>query len=359
MTHEQPKDGASHNNDSAPSSNNVDTISTNMNYMSISKEDNSVPKCTEFDTEAEIPSNKKELTSCAQKVGASDDDGVDLSGAHHRSQLNLGSSSKINADITSDKNCGLCGWGQTSKMCTSCEQKVEQANADDILESRDDKLFEEPPPKEDCPICMQPMPFAIGECGVEKVYMACCGKIVCLGCMAAAQDEMIKGNMKQWCAFCRVPHPKTKKEHLKRLKKRMKLNDAEAFYVLGNAYRDGSLGLPKDWKKALQLWKRAAELGSARAHYNVACSYLVGIGIEVDYIEADRYERLAAKGGHEIARYNLGIGERNRGNISQAMKHHMIAAKSGYDSSLKEVGIGFRAGHVTKDEYASTLRECL
>ena len=38
------------------------------------------------------------------------------------------------------------------------------------------------------------------------------------------------------------------------------------------------------------------------------------------------------------------------------MKHFMIAAKAGFDLSLKEVGEGYKRGHVTKDEYAQTLR---
>jgi len=38
------------------------------------------------------------------------------------------------------------------------------------------------------------------------------------------------------------------------------------------------------------------------------------------------------------------------------MKHFMIAARAGCDTSLKEVGEGYKVGHVTKDEYARTLR---
>ena len=38
------------------------------------------------------------------------------------------------------------------------------------------------------------------------------------------------------------------------------------------------------------------------------------------------------------------------------MKHWMIAARAGYEKALKKVGEGYKAGHVTKDEYATTLR---
>lgn len=34
----------------------------------------------------------------------------------------------------------------------------------------------------------------------------------------------------------------------------------------------------------------------------------------------------------------------------------MIAAKAGCDDSLKRVGLEYKSGHVTKDEYASILR---
>ena len=40
--------------------------------------------------------------------------------------------------------------------------------------------------------------------------------------------------------------------------------------------------------------------------------------------------------------------------MNRAMKHHMIAARAGVDLSLKKVGEGYRAGHLTKDEYASS-----
>ena len=66
--------------------------------------------------------------------------------------------------------------------------------------------------------------------------------------------------------------------------------------------------------------------------------------------------RLAAIGGHEISRHMLGSIEANRGIMDRAMKHYMIAARCGYEDSLKKVGEGYKAGHVTKDEYASALR---
>jgi len=131
-------------------------------------------------------------------------------------------------------------------MSTSCEQKingdghtsrsgvdvdidtVSDSLANASISDDDDKLFADPPPKKECPICMLPIPYSFGACGVQTIYMACCGKTVCFGCMLAAAEEVVKGNIKKWCPFCRMPMDFTDKEMTKRVKKRLKLNDADA-----------------------------------------------------------------------------------------------------------------------------------
>ena len=79
-------------------------------------------------------------------------------------------------------------------------------------------------------------------------------------------------------------------------------------------------------------------------------------GVEKDREKAIYHAQLAAIGGHEISRHNLGVAEGKLGNYHRAYKHCIIAAKSGMDESLKKVGDGYKAGYVTKDEYATTLR---
>ena len=274
----------------------------------------------------EISSNKKVSTSCDQKVESCNrnNDGVD-----HNTSSNIDVSDSLGrVDISND--------------------------GDDKMSISDEKLFAAPPPKEDCPICFLPMPHADGICGVGKTYMPCCGKLLCEGCSIAEDDEMVKGNIKAWCSLRRLPLPKSNEEYIKRLKKRMQLNDARALGVMGRDYQYGKSGLPKNLNKAFELLKKSADLGSPMAHYDLAYAYLNGEGIEGDDEEkAFHHWKLAAIGGHEIARYYLGVLEKN---APVAMKHHMIAARSGYDASLKMVGEGYKAGLVTKDEYANTLR---
>ena len=229
------------------------------------------------------------------------------------------------------------------------------------ISTSDDKLFQDPPPKEDCPLCMQPVPYAIGLCDVGTTYMPCCGKSICEGCVVAAHGAMIERELNALCPFCRLRLPQSSNANrmkLKQCKQRMKLDDASAFYTLGRAYLHASWGLPVDDEEAMKWMKKAADLGHPDAHFSIANAYYGAqlVGLDIDTNKAIHHWKIAAIGGHEIARDNLGIMEAANGNMDKALKHYMISAKLGYDQALKRVGEGYKDGHVTKDEYANTLR---
>ena len=135
----------------------------------------------------------------------------------------------------------------------------------------------------------------------------------------------------------------------------MKLNDAGAFRWLGDSYSHGNNGLQKDLRKAFELYNRGAELGLSMCHAKIAYMYQ-GEGVEKDEEKSEHHLMLAAIGGVEQARHMFGDMEVSKGNMDRAMKHYMIAARCGYDESLKNVGEGYKAGHVTKDDYAKTMR---
>ena len=62
--------------------------------------------------------------------------------------------------------------------------------------------------------------------------------------------------------------------------------------------------------KAIELWKRGAELGSCNANAYLGYVYLDGRGVEKDIDRGIHYNKLAAIGGHEIARHlNCGNGQ--------------------------------------------------
>jgi len=202
---------------------------------------------------------------------------------------------KIN--ITNMSKCAACGkGGDNLKVCTSCEQvsycnaKCRKAHRSTHKKEckklaaerklKDDKLFAEPPTKEDCPICMQPIPYSVGLCGVYTVYEPCCGKTLCEGCLMEAQEEIDNGNLKPWCAFCRVPNAESNEERLERVHKRMELKDSAAFDWLARVYYNGDLGFSPDVNKALGLWKTAADIGSIQAHHQIAIMYQQSDGVE-------------------------------------------------------------------------------
>ena len=132
-----------------------------------------------------------------------------------------------------------------------------------------------------------------------------------------------------------------------------------AFKNLETTYSNGDDGLPKDPKKAFELWSRAAELGSAGGHLNVADFYNSGKIMERDLRKTVYHWEQAAMLGNGRARHTLGcIEDEEKGNTSRAAKKHwIIAAGAGDKDSLDSLRQGFSTGHVTKAQYEKALRD--
>jgi len=147
--------------------------------------------------------------------------------------------------------------------------------------------------------------------------------------------------------------------------KRIEANDAEALITMGNFYRHGQFGLPSDRDKAMELWQKAAELGSAHANFRIGFKYMCSdqslFGWHWIRKNARHHYEIAAMKGHTEARHELGRFESCpfECNMPRATKHWIIAAKAGYNGSMEEIKKLFLAGNgeVTKEEYAQTLRE--
>ena len=220
-------------------------------------------------------------------------------------------------------------------------------------ELHDTALFKKPPPPEECPICMLSLPLYATHTGMT--FHTCCGKRICDGCIYI-MDETGGKNMKL-CPFCKTPPAESDEEDIGRLKKLMEKGNGMAFHMLASYYRDGTLGMPQDNAKANELCLKAGELGCAEAYFNLGIAYSNGDGMEIDKKKAKHYNELAAMNGDVTARYNLGCSEGQDGNHHRAMKHLLISARVGHKLSLYGVKYGYTNGHVTKEEYANTLRE--
>ena len=275
------------------------------------------------------------------------------------------------------KKCANCGKGEENsdslKACTACKL-VKYCNRECQIAHRplhktecrrraaelhDEALFKEHPPREDCPICLLPLPLAAN----QTTFKSCCGKIICCGCIYAIIEEAcLKAKKKgteevnDLCPFCRAPTATSDAEEIERMKKLMDANNAEAFNQLAGDYECGNRGMPQDWSKANELWLKAGELGCANGYNNLGHSYYNGRGVDMDIKKAKYYWELGAMDGDVFARHNIGCIEGNAGNDNRAYKHLMLSTKAGYKYSLDVVKEGFMDGMVTKDEYASTLR---
>ena len=305
---------------------------------------------------------------------------MELSGA--LSSLNIGSGNgngnesnneekEAVTNINSVAICAACGKesdGDTMNMCHKCDL-VKYCNAAckkkhkskhkkkcerRVAELYDEKLFKEPPPREECPICMLPLPLAADQAD----FHPCCGKTVCNGCVSA----IVEREGAYLCAFCRTPHVNpnqmkmSNEETIRRTNNLINKGNANAYYMLAGCYVDGEMGLPQDRQKANELYLKAGELGCAPAYFNLGNTYSCGRGVEVDEEKAKHYYELAAINGSVKARHNLGVLEAQAGNPQRACKHLLIAANAGFKQSLEAVKDGYQHGHITKDEYANTLR---
>ena len=96
--------------------------------------------------------------------------------------------------------------------------------------------------------------------------------------------------------------------------------------ALGNIYYHGNGGLLQDPTKALELYARAAALGSSNAHFHLGRFYDDG----GDLTKAKFHYEAATMAGHEVARCNLGTLEAQSGNVERAVKHYMNASSGCY-----------------------------
>ena len=240
------------------------------------------------------------------------------------------------------------------KYCSDeCQRDHKSQHEEDCkkraAELRDELLFKQPEISHlgDCPICCLPLPLDLRKSSIN----ACCGKFICNGCTFANQKRQLEQNRDPLCPFCRKLTPKTKKEHDKRMKKRIKANDPVVLCDEGgNQYVKGYRS------RGFEYWTKAAQLGNAEAHYQLAHLYCEGIVVEKDIGKSNYHLEEAAIGGHPSARYNLGCEEIDNGNVERAVKHWIIAATQGCDDSVKSLMNAFKRGECSKDELASTLR---
>jgi TPR repeat protein len=114
-------------------------------------------------------------------------------------------------------------------------------------------------------------------------------------------------------------------------------------------YEDGKAAYERgDYAAALKYWRPLAELGHARAMFNLGVMYRDGRGVPQDYAEAVKWLRKAAEQGHANAQNNLGImyyyGRDVPKDYAEAVKWYRKAAEQGDASAQFRLGVMYAKG---------------
>ena len=264
-------------------------------------------------------------------------------------------------------SCGTTGGDDINlKRCNGCflvrycsvkcqkehRPKHKKACKKRAAELRDELLFRQPESNHhgDCPICCVPLPID----NKKSTLYSCCSKQICNGCQHANRKREIEGRLQQRCPFCRKAAAKTDEEsyvHRQRMK-RIEANDPVAMREMGkDKSHEG------DYNTAFEYFTKAAALGDIEAHYQLSGLYQEGEGVEKDQIKQIHHLTKASIGGHPKARHNLGwLEARRNGRLDRAVKHFTIAAKLGDDKSLENLKELYKAGYVSKEDFAAALR---
>ena len=316
---------------------------------------------------------------------SSEEDGT-VTAAQELGSNSLGESaerkeSTTKSGTTPTKLCSACGKkSNTLKKCNGCkcvwycdkkcqnkhrkEHKKECKRIKGELDKRGGKLdlgeeldvgpLEKPPPREECPICMHVLPIH----QMLQAYAGCCGKTICGGCNLQHQTKSVgQTEDTRTCAFCRESIPRTDKECLSRLIKRVKIKDPKALHSMAMHFFHGRLGLPLDPAKCIDLMRQAADLGNAVSQYQLATFHRTGeMGLEQSVEKERKYMEKAAEGGYLMARYNLGVAEHNKGNRPGAMHHLRLSAAGGAKWSMDSMIAYFEYGLLRHADLSETLQ---
>ena len=324
---------------------------------------------------------KKELDAAAEPLNES-----------AKRKVEPGNNEDANKDETPTKVCSACGEkSDTLKKCNGClcvwycdkdcqnkhrkEHKIECRRIKKELDKRGGKLdvgtekdlgpLPDPPPKEDCPICMRPLSIHTA----LRAYFPCCGKTLCCGC---DYQHAKRGQELRSCAFCREPISRSDEVDrevriLAKLRKRAEGNDRTAMRTLGGFYSRGQLGLPLDQAKCIDLYRQSADLGCPDAQFRLGGFLARGeMGLEQNEEEANKYWKKAAEGGHLESRHNLGCTEVRNGGRERAtglfaanaaaMRHWRLSASGGYRRSMESLIVSFEGGLLHHGDLAGTLQ---
>ena len=107
---------------------------------------------------------------------------------------------------------------------------------------------------------------------------------------------------------------------------------------LAQLYHQGIRGIEQNDKKAVKIWKRAAELGNVSAMNGLAFNYFHGKGVKPDKKKAMQLYERASKTGNPRATCNLGLVLCEHRRFEEAVQLFRLSAEQNFTDSLCMLG---------------------
>ena len=137
------------------------------------------------------------------------------------------------------------------------------------------------------------------------------------------------------------------------------LGSALAQYNLGEMYRNGK-GVPQDDAEAVKWFRKAAEQGNANAQFNLGSQYRKGKGVPQDDAEAVNWFHKAAEQGNANAQNWLGLmyseGKGVPQDDTEAVKWYRKAAEQGNEIAQFNLGSQYRKGKGVPQDTAEAVK---
>ena len=133
---------------------------------------------------------------------------------------------------------------------------------------------------------------------------------------------------------------------------------ADAQFGVGIGYANG-FGVPLDYSKAADWYRRAAEQGHAEAQVSIGSVYLTGRGVQQDSVEAVAWYRRAAEQGHAEGQLMLGLGYATGEGVpqdySEAAAWYRKAAEQNEATAQYKLGQTYHHGLGVPQDYAEAI----
>ncbi|KAL7526563.1 hypothetical protein ACHAXR_001545 [Thalassiosira sp. AJA248-18] len=129
-------------------------------------------------------------------------------------------------------------------------------------------------------------------------------------------------------------------------------------FLLATNYEYGLSGLPMNYQKAVELYHRAARLGSADAAHTLGSSYMAGDIVGMDKKKARRLLSRAARGGSIGSLHQLGCMKFQDEEVD-FLGYLFTAADLGWKDSMNQLKSLHEYGIVSEEHYKITLKNHL